>query len=429
MALRNCRFIFDPHDRRMHFGGSSIDDGTHAEEYSKATGGKAGRRFDDCARGWVCGKWRGYPYGILHFAPPIRSESGDQALDVAMQALKHFIGMGAHAKTILRGFTALGGPWEQPLGSALPELFPKRRKAKAVVEAILQEVYSWEIGAVKDYLGGPRKHDHYSVWDSFAEWAENDDERLEAISRASGERVTGADEVRELEPDVFEKLPKEMQEEFNAWVNGQSNDTLYGSDADAPTWTHMDKGKLLRRQTWLIHFSDSAYYVWKEGFKHGIDDYQRLGLTTHYTDSAKKRGGYNFAFEIGNERDIASGSQKYGSGAVMFQSAGVEAYHYGDEEHQVIFYGKHVKPSSIIYLYQEDGLWHVCAARGSGNRGWLYRHEDINNVTGWVAENFGQYRRAMTGESLAESIIAEAGAPGMARSSAGAARARRSSRG
>ena len=116
----------------MHFGGNDIQNSTHAEEYAAAIGAPHHRnpmavgRFDDCVRGWVAGKGKGYPHGVIHIAPPIRTESDVQTFDTAMRAFQHFVRIGAGPVTLLRGFVVgSAAAWEQPLGAAVPELFSK----------------------------------------------------------------------------------------------------------------------------------------------------------------------------------------------------------------------------------------------------------------------------------------------------------------
>jgi len=134
--------------------------------------------------------------------------------------------------------------------------------------------------------------------------------------------------------------------------------------ADRPAYEHMSFNRLVR-PTWLVHFTDDPYEIASDGFQYGWDSTEGLGLTTHFTDNARKRGpGYNFAFALGSRdaRNAERGqhygdSPKYGKHAVVFWGGGVEAYHYGDEEDQVIFWGPEVPPSRIFALWNggDDG--------------------------------------------------------------------------
>lgn len=63
---------------------------------------------------------------------------------------------------------------------------------------------------------------------------------------------------------------------------------------DYPSWYMLSKPTLIKNQ-WMIHFTDNAMAVAKEGFKYGMGDMSRLCITTERGKSEKK-GGYNFAY-------------------------------------------------------------------------------------------------------------------------------------
>jgi len=136
--------------------------------------------------------------------------------------------------------------------------------------------------------------------------------------------------------------------------------------ADRPAYEHMSFSRLVR-PTWLVHFTDDPESIQSDGFQYGWDSTEGLGLTTHFTDNARKRGpGFNFAFVLGSrDADRAASSGKYGKEAVVFWAGGVEAYHYGDEEDQVIFWGPEVDPSRIFAVrHDDDNDWYVEDASG-----------------------------------------------------------------
>lgn len=150
------------------------------------------------------------------------------------------------------------------------------------------------------------------------------------------------------------------------------------------------------RNKWLMHFSDNAYGIWSDQtFKHGTpyEDYERLALSTHFTDASKKSGGYNFAYEIGDVDKYAftgrGSSPKYGSEAVLFRGDGLRIYHNADEEFQVIFDGKSTK-KPIIYIQYDDGNWKIDSTQ-TGEK--LVSLEKIEDVAAWVEQNYAQYRK------------------------------------
>lgn len=198
--------------------------------------------------------------------------------------------------------------------------------------------------------------------------------------------------VSRLTPDQAEKI---------------SQDISYHNPAEAPTWSHMDYNQLVRPGTWLVHFSDEAWKISQEGFNIGMEDMGKLGLTTHFSKRRKQEtgiGGYNFAFKADSKYAThAARNGKYGEDAVMFRSAGVEAYHYGDQEDQVVFFGAAIDPGQIVLLTKlDDNEWCVamqtgrrdCAYIGRGD--WSQRTYGFDSAVDWVMNNFDQYRKRIT---------------------------------
>lgn len=199
------------------------------------------------------------------------------------------------------------------------------------------------------------------------------------------------DEMSDEFYDAADKIEKAMTaKEIENFLHAM-NHTDY---TDAPSWSFMDYKRIVPRNTWLIHFSDDASDIHWKGFQYGIDDPTKLAYTTHYSKNAKKYGGYNFAF-IADSRETknAANTQKYGQHAVMFQSSGVLAYHYGDEENQVIFWSKGVNPGSLVYLHNEDGKWCVQPINND-KRECLYSG-DLSDAISWVENNHQQYRKSL----------------------------------
>jgi hypothetical protein len=203
----------------------------------------------------------------------------------------------------------------------------------------------------------------------------------------------GVDEAaleRALEEDDVGAL-----EAIKGSLSGEQVEDLLTSSLDsvqdAPAWVHMDlQGGLLPRQTWLVHFSDHAVAIKREGFQYGVDvlALDRLAFTRGWRNGPGV--GYNFAYLAGGVHAArAAEAGFYGRDAVMFRSSGVSAYHYGDEEVQVVFYGPDVRPEEMVLLVREDEA-HCVVGRG-GRR--LVCGE-FGRVVGWVMDNFVQYRGA-----------------------------------
>lgn len=84
----------------------------------------------------------------------------------------------------------------------------------------------------------------------------------------------------------------------------------------------------------------------------------------------------------------------------MFHANGIQVYHYGDEQNQVIFWG----PSAfdIIPIYHGDvsysndnsssDTWYIQDDKTSRV---IYESEDIEDVVTWVENNWFQYRNRL----------------------------------
>lgn len=110
-------------------------------------------------------------------------------------------------------------------------------------------------------------------------------------------------------------------------------------------------------EQWLVHFTDHAWKIVRDGFKYGSEEADRLGLTTW----RKKHGpGYNFAFELDDVKRYSTDNasyrrkQKYGQQAVIFRSPGNKIFHIGDNEPQVIFYGPSARRPFIPVSKDQD---------------------------------------------------------------------------
>lgn len=229
--------------------------------------------------------------------------------------------------------------------------------------------YGPEQGMLKRYLKeGFDPYDYsYELEDWLAEEAceecgagdDPDCEKCKGELKAKVEEVTGGDDSlawidRASDADIAR---------FREHV--ENNASRFDAGPAKPAYEHMSFNRLVK-PTWLVHFTDDPYAIASEGFTHGWDSTEGLGLTTHFSDEARSRGpGFNFAFTVGsrdarNALNSRGQGPKYGKHAVVFWAGGVEAYHYGDGEDQMIFWGPEVSPSRIFALWNgEDDGWCV----------------------------------------------------------------------
>lgn len=158
-------------------------------------------------------------------------------------------------------------------------------------------------------------------------------------------------------------------------------------DAEYPTWSFFDKPTLIRNK-WMIHFTNDAESIASEGFKYGVDDMTKLGLTTHLGEFEKKFGGYNFAFPVNNFYEYGA-IKKYGKEAIVFQASGLGIHHYGDNEYQIIFYGNTARNIIPIIKNTNTDEWEIT---NKNTLNAIYKSDNLKNIIKWIQTNFNQYK-------------------------------------
>jgi len=260
---------------------------------------------------------------------------------------------------------------------------------------------------LRDYLSMPKSskmaylpYEYFYFFDDFLEETDYDFEIPKEMRQ--GNYVNAPDD----EVDMFEDnselitwLEQNDRDTFDVFAeylyNKINNNTLPISDSEYPAWSYFDDKPQLIKNQWLIHFTDNADDIAKEGFKFGVDDMTKLGLTTHLGEFDKKYGGYNFAYLIHDFQRYAKGNYyrgkyKYGKEAVVFNASGIKVWHYGDEEPQVIFYGNTAR--NIIPI--TSGENYDYAIYGKNGRV-LFENDDLERVVNWLTNNYEQYRKSI----------------------------------
>jgi hypothetical protein len=245
----------------------------------------------------------------------------------------------------------------------------------------LAETYTEPNTYLKRYLAGG-EFDYYAFWYYAGMWVKR------SLGEEEFEEQVG-EPYDEEDPEQFEKMDKQSQEDFTEWC---LNYLAQHDPGELPSTSYFTPDdKLLPRTTWLVHFTDHAREVANNGFTHGTAEADRLGLTTYTKHDHKQGGGYNFAFIAGTRDAYAAASRgKYGKHCVVFQNSGIKAWHSGDEEHQVIFWGPDVDKRFIALILNDGGDFVVTSRTGMS----LFRGE-FEDAVKWTMAHHRQYSKQL----------------------------------
>jgi len=194
--------------------------------------------------------------------------------------------------------------------------------------------------------------------------------------------------------EIVEELKAKFPAEFIDFLDWSYGQLSKNKIEPPPSWYVLQFQSIVKNQ-WLIHFSDTANQLWlDQTFKFGLENLENIAYSTSYTQEAKKYGGYNFAYDIKDfakygRSSYSSKGWKYGKEAVLFKASGIKAYHHGDEEPQVIFWGQTAK--DIVHLQGGNDGWMVVNSRTNKM---IYQNQ-LPDVVKWVVSNFNQYRKAL----------------------------------
>jgi hypothetical protein len=235
---------------------------------------------------------------------------------------------------------------------------------------------------------------HYCPW-LFMNFIEKNEDIEDAINSLIADGKVPDDIFQWEYWEAAEKLADFFKSELNPWCEDFIQYCSYHGGTEIPLFCVADFSKEIHND-WLVHMtsSNNVYGLYKEGFSYGVDLDQLAYTPARGTTDYKYGAGYNFAFEA-CDADTAENSH-YGDAAVLFQASGVEIYHYGDSQHQVIFYGPSAR--NLIFLYQEreSSTWYV-NSEITGNT--LVRFDDLQHLVNWCISNFPQYHNHLVGRS------------------------------
>ena len=190
-------------------------------------------------------------------------------------------------------------------------------------------------------------------------------------------------------------------------------------EASGFAWSEDAKdGKEIVHDEWMVHFSDYAHKIAKEGFTKGNDYDGNLKSATY--QRGKTEGGYNYAYLASDV--IGSKGCKFldylkerETPFVMFKGNGYRFYHNQDKENQVVL--NNVQKGTMVFVRRLYDQWCVLS---TANPNWknrtkdinprpederfamnnprniiediLYSDDDMDKVIKWVMNNFDQYR-------------------------------------
>jgi hypothetical protein len=216
------------------------------------------------------------------------------------------------------------------------------------------------------------------------------DRKYQEFIDSTGEKDPYADTESETYDTVWriQQDHPELFDKFSEWARERVFSEL--DPHEQPNWVSMEKAGVVKPDQWLVHFTNSPWYIARDGFEYGHEEEQGLAYTTHKKNRTKGPG-YNFAFKAGSRDASFKASKKtYGKEAVMFRCGAIETYHNGDDENQVIFWGPDAK--DIVPIYDAGGDWQVIDNRTERP---LFTSEIFDTVVDWVERNFDQYRKAL----------------------------------
>ena len=228
----------------------------------------------------------------------------------------------------------------------------------------------------------------------------------ETADRTPGFSVERQDEA------IDEYLDKRMSKVRNDFK------TRNYEESSGFAWSdEVEDGKEIVHDEWMVHFSDYADKIAKEGFTKGNDYEGNLKSATY--QRGKTEGGYNYAYLAS---DVIGGKgykfldylKERETPFVMFKGNGYRFHHNQDEEDQVVL--NNIQKGTMVFVRRLYDQWCVLS---TANPNWkkrtkdinpksederfamynprniiegiLYSDDDINKVIKWVVNNFDQY--------------------------------------
>ena len=229
----------------------------------------------------------------------------------------------------------------------------------------------------------------------------------ETADRTPGFSVERQDEAID---EYLDNRMSKIRNDFKTRNYDEASGFAWSDDAE--------DGKEIVHNEWMVHFSDYADKIAKEGFTKGNDYDGKLKSATY--QRGKTEGGYNYAYLAS---DVIGGKgykfldylKERETPFVMFKGNGYRFHHNQDEEDQVVL--NNIQKGTMVFVRRLYDQWCVLAnvnpnwknrtkdinPRPEDERfamnnprniieGILYSDDDIDKVIKWVMNNFDQYR-------------------------------------
>ena len=229
----------------------------------------------------------------------------------------------------------------------------------------------------------------------------------ETADRTPGFSVERQDEAID---EYLDKRMSKVRNDFKTRNYDEASGFAWSEDAE--------DGKEIVHNEWMVHFSDYADKIAKEGFTKGNDYDGKLKSATY--QRGKTEGGYNYAYLAS---DVIGGKgykfldylKERETPFVMFKGNGYRFHHNQDEEDQVVL--NNIQKGTMVFVRRLYDQWCVLS---TANPNWkkrtkdinprpederfamynprniiegiLYSDDDIDKVIKWVMNNFDQYR-------------------------------------
>ena len=226
------------------------------------------------------------------------------------------------------------------------------------------------------------------------DFIEGNDEVYETIDELIADGKIDSDVIDMDSSEMAEVVGPLFDDELAYFAEDFIDYVAQNGGTDVPLFVVADYEKDIKNE-WLVHMTNNLSGVSHEGFNVGVSINELAYTPGRGTTKWKYGPGYNFAFTV----DYADHAERtgYGKYCVLFQASGVQIYHYGDNEHQVIFYGPSAR--NLVFIAKEE--------YGDYSGSWVIKSEitdrpichfdDLEKCVYWVIQNFPQYRNHLVG--------------------------------